>query len=160
MGDPFSIAGSAVSVISLGIQVCSGLLPYYEAFKSYDSYGIRVYGKLDGLKTTLVTLQESLERLAPTSASAVENTRRKILSCQTGFQVIEQTWKDCQRSSSSDGIRQKVQNVRRRIAFPFKKSTLQDLDALMTDLQLNLDTAILTLAMYLSSKVFNKLERY
>jgi hypothetical protein len=36
MGDPFSVAGSAVGVISLGLTVCQGLLTYYGQFKAYD----------------------------------------------------------------------------------------------------------------------------
>ena len=36
MGDPFSVAGSAVGVISLGLAICQSLISYYGSWKAYD----------------------------------------------------------------------------------------------------------------------------
>jgi hypothetical protein len=36
MADPISAAGTAVGIISLGLQVSQGLIKYYTHFKAHD----------------------------------------------------------------------------------------------------------------------------
>lgn len=52
MADPFSVAASAISVASLGIQVCQGLLSYCVDYKSYDDTVGSLCRKIEGLQST------------------------------------------------------------------------------------------------------------
>ena len=144
-GDPLSIAGSAVGVISLGLQVCGGLLSYYKDFKSYNYYGDRIHRKLGGLQRTLQCLEKSLKDLAPWPKPAAENVRYQITSCEAGFQALKETWEECEVIASSNTSRERMQSLSRRLAFPFKKSKVQDVEAILSELQQNLDTALQTL---------------
>jgi hypothetical protein len=53
MGDPFSVAGSAVEVISLGLQVCQGLALYINKYKSADKEIRNFECKVEGLEVFL-----------------------------------------------------------------------------------------------------------
>ena len=147
MGDPFSAVGSAVGVISLGLQVCGGLLSYYKAFKSYNDYGARIYGKLEGLQNTLQYLEDTLKNLSPSHHSATRNARKHIIACEHGFQALKNSWEECERVATSAPSKDWMQNLSRRAAFPFKKSKMQDTEVALTDLQQNLDTALQALQM-------------
>lgn len=56
MSDPISVAGSALGVVSVGIQVCQGLLSYYNAWRSYNSQISHCYNTIEGLNATLENL--------------------------------------------------------------------------------------------------------
>lgn len=60
MGDPFSVAGSAVGVISHGLTVCQGLLAYYGPFKAFDEQNHDISTRLRRSKSTLKALQDVL----------------------------------------------------------------------------------------------------
>lgn len=49
MSDPLSVAGSAVGIISLGIQVCNGLLVYADAIRG-RSQDLNVQDHLDQVR--------------------------------------------------------------------------------------------------------------
>ncbi|KAF5974039.1 hypothetical protein FBULB1_7943 [Fusarium bulbicola] len=61
MSDPLSVAGSAVGIISLGIQVCQGLISYLQSFKSQDQ------DIQDSLKDvqTVISILYSLKGILP-----------------------------------------------------------------------------------------------
>jgi len=54
------VAGGAVGIISLGIQVCQGLLSYYHDWKSYGGNIDGTYKTIAGLEKTFKLINESL----------------------------------------------------------------------------------------------------
>lgn len=50
------IAGSAVGVASLGLQVCQGLLKYYNNWKDYNEDMAIAYRSIETLEETCVSL--------------------------------------------------------------------------------------------------------
>ena len=54
------VAGSAVGVASLGIQICQALLSYYNAWRAYHSDVRSAYDSIDDLSRTLALLKDSL----------------------------------------------------------------------------------------------------
>jgi hypothetical protein len=63
MVDPFSVAGSAVGVIPLGITVAQELFDCYAAFQGQKSDVAHTTKKLCGLLELLESLRQQLERL-------------------------------------------------------------------------------------------------
>jgi hypothetical protein len=55
------VAGTAVGIASLGIQVCQGLLSYYDSWKSYDSDISSTYNTISDLSKTLILLKTTLQ---------------------------------------------------------------------------------------------------
>ena len=58
MSDPFSVAGSAVGVISLGISVCQGLVTYCSQYKSFNDGISNMIRKVQGLNDILAALHD------------------------------------------------------------------------------------------------------
>ena len=72
MADP----GTAIGIISLGIQVCQGLTSYYSVYKSFHDHVNHANLRLGDLQATLEILQQLLPRLDPSSSSTVTNASR------------------------------------------------------------------------------------
>lgn len=53
MGDPLSVAGSVVGLISLGIQVSQSLISFYTAYKDQNSDISKTIRRLENLQDTL-----------------------------------------------------------------------------------------------------------
>lgn len=63
MGHPFSVAGSAVGVVSLGLQVCQGPASYIDKYKSADKEVNNIKCKVEGLNLILQELSDLLKVL-------------------------------------------------------------------------------------------------
>ncbi|KAL8788612.1 MAG: hypothetical protein Q9195_007207 [Heterodermia aff. obscurata] len=81
MGDPFSVAASAVSVVSLGIQVCQGLLSYYDDFKSFDDTINSLCQKIENLRATFEICEELLNTSGTTVSKAHTNVIKNMDAC-------------------------------------------------------------------------------
>ena len=69
-------AGSAVGIVSLGIQVCQGLLDYYHSWKSYRTDINTAYDCIADLHKTFALLQDTL------SSSSLDPARaREVCKC-------------------------------------------------------------------------------
>ena len=53
MADPLSVAGSVVGIISLGIQVTTSLVSFYNTYKGREADIVHITEKLDGLLVVL-----------------------------------------------------------------------------------------------------------
>jgi len=62
MSDPFSVASSAVGIISLGLQVTQGVVTYYSQFKAFDGDIAEISCKADGLHGILQALEVPLRK--------------------------------------------------------------------------------------------------
>lgn len=151
MADPVSVAGSAVGVISIGIQVCQGLLSYYTAWRSYNGQVSHVYNKINGLNATLENLQSSFEKLSYTNQPATRNVLRSIASCEDGVKALGTTLEKFSSIKAPQGLREKAHNYSLQTMFPFKQDTLQSMKAIVTDLQNNLDSALQVLELYVNN---------
>lgn len=149
MGDPISVAGSAVGVISIGIQVCQGLLSYYHAWRSYNGQVSHVYNKIEGLNATLENLQLSFEKLG-SNTPAAQNVIRNIASCEVGVKALGTTLEKFSSIKVPQGVREKLHSYSLQTMFPFRQDTLKSMKDLVTDLQNNLDSALQVLEMYVN----------
>ena len=141
MADPVSASGFAIGAVSLGIQVCQGLVRYYVDWKSYDADIDRILGKLRGLEETLENLKNRIMNFRGRTAKEVDDVNKKILSCGDSIHRLQVVLNKCCSSPSANSVHKLFQ----KSLYPFKKSTLQELHASVKDLQENLDTSLLSL---------------
>ncbi|KAF9780665.1 hypothetical protein IL306_000013 [Fusarium sp. DS 682] len=129
MSDPFSAAGSAVGVISLGIQVAQGLFDYYAAFQGQESDIAHTTKKLSRLLEMLESLRQQLERrqsrvdghgILANIDSCMEDCKELIQELQAELDKFNQV--------PHQGPVAGLRAAGRRIAYPFRQSTLQKLD--------------------------------
>lgn len=149
MADPFSVAGSAVGVISLGLTVCQGLLAYYGPLKAFHEQIDEVAYRMAASDSILKALQHVLtnahvlfdSETAPSAAVAIDS----ILSCQEGLNKLGRMLEKCDKTklaSSSVGPKRID-----RLLYPFRRDTLMALVESMSYLQANLSTSLQLLNM-------------
>jgi len=148
MGDPFSVAGSAVGVISLGLTVCQGLLAYYGPFKAYDEQIHDVSNRITSFDSTLKALQDVLANAqvlsSPLTAQSATVALDSIFNCQEGLEKLSKMLDKC-KSTSTSFLGSKIQI--NRILYPFKRDTLMALLETVSWLQAHLNTSLQILNM-------------
>ena len=142
MADPASIVGNAVGVISLGIQVCQGLVSYYHKWKPYDDDIAHLHTRIDGLRIPLKNLKHSLSKLSNSNAIILADVEMKISSSIKGIRKLEEFRNKCHSSVSANTVQQKEFELVHKTYYPFKKATLQELKNNVIDLELNLQTSL------------------
>jgi hypothetical protein len=100
------IAGTAVGIASLGIQVCEGLLSYYDTWKSYDSDISSTYNAITDLSKTLTKLKTTLQQ--ETDKEGVGRVRTCVNSCEDALLELEKRRYSLQKYGQPEGLRQKM----------------------------------------------------
>ncbi|KAJ4270542.1 hypothetical protein NW762_002230 [Fusarium torreyae] len=150
MSDPLSVAGSAVGIISLGIQVCNGLLIYADAIRGRSQdltdHMDQVRSLLALFKSLNLTIAR-LESLNPDNAKSLldhlqqaEDKLRSLQELLTEVGVPPLTTAD---------FKGKMKETYRAAVYPIKKSKLegarQTVQALLGSLSAAIQTAGLDL---------------
>ncbi|KAH6870903.1 ankyrin repeat-containing domain protein, partial [Thelonectria olida] len=129
MTDPLSVAGSAVGVISLGITVAQGLFDYYAAFQGQKSDVAYTTKKLSRLLELLESLRQQLER-----RQSQADDRGILTSMEYCMGDCKELIRDLEaelnkfNQAPHQGTMAGLRAAGRRIAYPFRQSTLQKLD--------------------------------
>jgi hypothetical protein len=134
------VAGSAVGIASLGIQVCRGLLSYYDAWKSYDSDISGTYDAVTDLSKTLTMLKTTLREEVDRGRFGRVDTCVK--GCEDAFLKLDEKRRNLQEFSQPEGLRQKMRSGLQRSWYPFRKETLAALKGSVTDVQERLKLAL------------------
>jgi hypothetical protein len=148
MADPFSITGSAVGVISLGLTICQAFLAYYGPFKSFHEEINEAVSRVRSLKSLLLTLSDVIAN-SPTfharpSPQPIQAAMDSIQSCGHGLQKLQRTLTKCH-ASVPPGKGSRSANQLNRLLYPFRQETLVKLMGTVTWLQDNLNTSLLLL---------------
>lgn len=147
MSDPFSGAGSAVGVISLGLAACQGLLAYYGPFKAYDEQINDVSNRIRSFDSTLKALQDVLangQAFSSLTAQSAAVTLDSIFNCQEGLERLSKMLDKC-KSTNTTLLGSKIPI--NRILYPFKRDTLIALLETVSWLQAHLNTSLQILNM-------------
>ena len=129
MADPLSIAGSAVGIISLGIQVTQSLFDYYTALRYQHSDAAHAAERLDNLSELLGRLYHHCQsrKFRADEADSVRRIESLLQECQEFIQEL-QGEADKFKDTSATNIQSAVKITARRVTYPFRKSTLEKLD--------------------------------
>lgn len=134
--------GTAVGVISLGLQVLQSLATYYSQFASFSAEITAVVERIQSLCVIIDSLDGAVQRLQrdePISAAV----RQCIDACKAGIWDLEVYQKKCgEITLIPTTIEDKIRLVRKRLLFPFRKGTLEDLQKILDRLQSNVDTIV------------------
>jgi hypothetical protein len=134
------LAGTAVGITSLGIQVCQSLLSYYDAWKSYDSDISSTYNAISDLSKTLILLKTTLQQQV--DEERVGRVITCVNNCEDALLEIDKKRHSLQEYSQPEGLRQKMRAGLQRSWYPFRKETLEALKASVTDVQERLKLAL------------------
>lgn len=150
MTDPFSVAGSAVGVISLGLAVGQGLLAYYGPLKAYDEQIHDVSDRIKSFNSTLKALKAVLANAEIFSSTSTAHSATValdcIFNCQEGLKRLKSMLDKCRGSPSSKNLLGcKIQI--NRMLYPFRRDTLVMLLDTTSWLQADLNTSLQILTM-------------
>ncbi|CAJ2511381.1 Uu.00g070060.m01.CDS01 [Anthostomella pinea] len=143
MADPLSVAGSAVGIISLGIQVTQSLFDYYTAVKSQHSDISYTAERLESLLELLELLRNHIQdrRFQADEEESIRKIESLIQECEECIQEL-QGEADKFKKTPVTTIQSAVKATARRAAYPFRRSTLEKLDEDITEVTDRLKLAI------------------
>ena len=101
------VAGSAVGIASLGIQVCQGLLSYYDARKDYKSDVRSTYDSIADLSKTLTLLTASLYN-GQLDEERTARVKSSLQSCEESLIKLSKKLQKLRTYIEPEGFRQKL----------------------------------------------------
>ena len=124
--------GTAVGVISLGVQVCSGLVSYYAAYKSCYQDVDKTIKRIQVLLNSLQSLEAAVHRLPRSRSGESDESLNVIICvsrCRSSIETLRIELDDIQKIQLGEvkGSWQKFQAKSKRLLYPFKESTLAKL---------------------------------
>ncbi|CAJ0549175.1 Ff.00g027880.m01.CDS01 [Fusarium sp. VM40] len=148
MSDPLSVAGSAVGIISLGIQVCNGLLVYADAIRGRSQDLIdhldQVHPLIALFKSLKVTIAK-LETLNPEHAKILFDHLKQAEDKLRGLQELLNEI-GVSPPVTTD-IKRKIKESFQVAIYPIKKSKLEGARQTVQALLSSLTTAIQTVGL-------------
>lgn len=143
MADPISVAGTAVGIISLGIQLCQGISEYYTAWKDHNEHVQRTCEAVDTLCQQLKTLDNALQNDV-FARDIMIDVHASIVRCEDGVIKLREKLKKIKKLEGS-AFRDKVENQVRHYLGPFRESTLAKFREIVHELRGRLQFAMDTL---------------
>ena len=142
-------AGSIVGLVSLSIQACEGLTRYYNDYRSQSEEINSLFQRVEDLKNMCENLKRELRRrLRQTLEPLDDQVAKLISSCRDGISDLESALKTCSTTKKPASRVARLNQLRLRIAYPFKKSTIQRLNEYVHRVQGNLQSALQVVQMY------------
>ncbi|SCN66212.1 uncharacterized protein FFB20_13807 [Fusarium fujikuroi] len=142
MSDALSVVGSAVGIISLGIQVCQGLVSYLQSFKSQDQEiqdsikeAQTIVSLFNSVKYVLLTLDQHSARVIAV-VDCLNDCEKKLRELQLFLHKLQKS------SEPIKNTRQKIKDARHSFAYPFLEGKLLSLRQSLQNLLQNLDLAV------------------
>ncbi|KAF5536598.1 ankyrin repeat-containing protein [Fusarium napiforme] len=122
MADPLSVAGLALAVASLGLQVTGGITDYFDSLESRDQDIASIIQKNDTPLKTLQIIESSIFRFQNDHGTATETLRQFLDSSNDELKVLEAmvvtlTIDD----QGTGGRRNKARNKGKKLLYPFHR---------------------------------------
>ena len=139
MSDPLSIAASVAGLISLGIQVTQSLIHFYTSYKHQESDIVNTIEKLESLVDIFQELEKTLidRKYQEDERSLIEKIEKTIKDCEESIKELQEELQKFSKTSSNN-IKAIAKVTARRVAYPFRQSTLQKLEEDISDIRANL----------------------
>jgi hypothetical protein len=136
-------AGTLVGIISLGIQVAEGLVKYYAAYKGRESDTAHTVKRLTHLLNVLEILRAQLaaRKFQADEQSLLSAVERSVGDCEELIHELQQETEKFNKVPSA-GVAAAARATGRRLAYPFRQSTLQKLDEDIDEICANITLAL------------------
>ncbi|KXX81100.1 hypothetical protein MMYC01_204118 [Madurella mycetomatis] len=130
MSDPLSVIGLAAGLVSLGIQVSSGITKYLDALdcRGQDIASVRQQNK--ALEKSLAFISATLAQPSNQPEHDGSAVLRECLeSCNMELKALNSLVADLADSGESTaGMRGRIKNQRKKLLYPFNRPKLEQLD--------------------------------
>lgn len=136
------LAGTAVGIISLGLQVCQGIVSYSQAWRGYDEDIQNTRNKAKALHMLLKTLRETIEKLQHTRPEVAGDLEDKAMSMHSSIEKLRKIV-DRFKPALSEAFPEKVRAQLKKGVYYFQKDTLKDIQNHLDQIQNVLQTSLL-----------------
>ena len=148
MAEALGVAGSVISIVSLGIQLTHGLLKYYGSWKDQDDVVGNMCISLDNLSRSLTVLEKALQPPAAFDKSINDSVEKNINAMDGTMRKLgDELRKVRDAESPKVGVRAAMRRHVRRAFYPFKEETLRKIQEDVSEAQHNLNLALEVLQM-------------
>ncbi|KAI1109430.1 ankyrin repeat-containing domain protein [Nemania sp. NC0429] len=141
--------GTVVGIVSLGIQVCQGLLKYYDSWDGYEDDVRQAYQRIAELGKTFGFLEGILQSIPP--GDLPTRASECLIACKDGLERLDKKLKKLHKENPI-GIAQKTHSGIIRAVYPFRASTLEKLKEIVRDLTSHLKLSIQILLLHNSAE--------
>lgn len=126
MGDPLSVAGSAVGIISLGIQVCQGLIQYADAIRGQQRDVDDGMDEVRSLLAVFKSLEQTIARIETDSPENAKSLLEHLQQAEAKLRSLEEVLTEVGIPvNTSSSIKGKMKETYRAAIYPMKKSKLE-----------------------------------
>jgi len=151
------VAGSAVGIASFGIQVCQGLLSYYNSWQDFSDDLRAGHSVITDLVRTFTFLRASLEN-QHLDAERVDRVKGCLDGCIECLTQLQRKLKELRSVEHPSGKRQRVWVEVQRAAYPFRASAFEKVRNELNALQQRLAFAVQVLRLDLGTAAHDKLD--
>lgn len=141
MGDPLSVAGSAVGIISFGLGVCDTIVKYSRAYRGYDEDFQTIKSKAESFHETLEIVDDAIKYAQKTLPKIAIILSKKVMRIEHLLQRLNDKIKRYGPDESRESLARKAL---KKSAYTFRKDDFRevaaDLDSMQGDLQAALST--------------------
>ena len=153
------LTGLAFGVVSLGIQVSQGLITYYNDFRGQNEEIDALGNNLDALRQTLVVLEGLVNSNTIGVPQSADLVKTNIISTLGGISRLQKFLTKCRQHVAVDSAdpgspagqggpssrSSQAKTFLGKVAFPFRKNTLNSMRVIVADLHASLSLALSTL---------------
>lgn len=138
MPDPLSVAGTAVGIASLGIQVCQGLIQYLRAVRGRKEDIRDGICEIEQVVSSLYSLNSLLLRIGPQADTTT--LRRCLNNCYAKLESLQKVLGNLGDIHHSSNVTKRAANAVRSVTYPFQQEKItgirQSLRSVLSDLNL------------------------
>jgi len=138
------IAGTAVGIVSLSIQLCQGIVWYVDGVRDAKDKAQQVIAEMNRFVDLLELLENVVGNLE--TGPSVVATQSGIVACSTAINQIRSKVGDLN-SGGGSGLRVGMKKLTKRMTFPFKEPEIKYWKTVVSDIQQTLQTALQALQM-------------
>ncbi|CRG85434.1 hypothetical protein PISL3812_02496 [Talaromyces islandicus] len=145
MADPLSIAGTALSVISIALQVREEITSYCKAWRGAQEEIQDVARKAESLAVPLEALRDIIQDIQLTDPDIAEDLLKKVDILRVGVEKVQASVAKCRpdfQAFAGESFSDKFRAHRKRAAYPFRKDALRALATDLDGMQINLQTTL------------------
>ncbi|RWA09262.1 hypothetical protein EKO27_g5832 [Xylaria grammica] len=126
MGDPVGVAGTAVGVVSLGLQLYGGLKQYFDDFNSRDERVAKTLSFLEQLKEALDIINAATRSLRTRQQAPADTVLSCLRSCLGEMQVLQTKMQEFGPSQQIN-LKGKMKEMKKKLEYPFQISVIEEI---------------------------------
>ena len=127
-----------IGIVSLGIQVCQGLLKYYGSWKDSRKDVAALCSSVESLSSILDQLEQTLTGNHETKSTISDC----IEACRSSIEQLDKKLSKVRSVADPGNFTAKIYGQGLRLLYPFRESTLVKLKEIVADIRSNLALAV------------------